>query len=108
MTTHGPGETAAVYATHAQVTAFGAGMALLAEVFTAHPELRGLQATVDQAGHVDIIAYAEHGVLRDWIHALPAAKRTKGLFTLQSGPAYEEVLTEGSLTIHVRPRGGVA
>lgn len=102
----GPGETGAAYATHAQLTAFGAGMALLAQVFTAHPELRGLQATVDHAGHVDIIAYAETGVLRDWIRALPTARRSQDLFTLQSGAAIEELLIDGSLTVHVRPRTG--
>jgi len=101
--TGGMGDTAGAYAVHG----FSEGMTRLAQLFSLHPELRGLQATVDLVGHVDIIAYAEHGVLRDWIHALPAAKRSKGLFTLQSGPAYEEVLTEGLLTIHVRPRGGV-
>jgi hypothetical protein len=100
--TGGMGDTAGVYAVHS----FSEGMARLATLFQSHPELKGLQATVDQMGHVDIIAYAEHGVLRDWIHALPEAKRSKGLFTLQSGLAYEEVLTEGPLTIHVRPRGG--
>lgn len=96
------GETAAAHA----VSQFHAGMTRLAWLFSQHPELKGLQATVDQRGHVDIIAYADHGVLRDWIHALPEAKRTKGLFTLQSGPAFEELLTADHLTIHVRPKGG--
>lgn len=104
----GPGETAAAYSAHNHATAFGAGMALLAQVFTTHPELRGLKATVDEVGHVDIIAYAETGVLRDWIRAFPAATRTQGLFTLQSGAAFEDLLQEGALTVHVRPRGGVA
>lgn len=96
------GETAGVY----QVAQFSEGMARLAGLFTAHPELKGLLATVDAAGHVDIVAHADHGVLRDWIRALPTARHTKGLFTLQSGPAFEEVLTEGSLTVHVRPMAG--
>lgn len=102
----GIGQTASVYAAHAQVTQFSLGMARLSELFHDHPELRGLQATVDQAGHVDIIAYAETGVLRDWIRALPTARRSQDLFTLQSGAAIEELLIDGSLTVHVRPRTG--
>jgi len=98
--TGGMGEVAGVYAVHS----FSEGMTRLATLFSSHPELRGLQATVDQLGHVDIIAMAEPGVLHDWIHALPAARREKGLFTLHSGPAYEEVLRIDNLTVHVRPR----
>lgn len=103
MTTpSGPGDTANVYAVHI----FSEGMASLAVLFSAHPELRGLQATVDQLGHVDIIAYAETGVLRDWIRALPAARHTHDLYTLQSGAAIEDVLRDGLLTVHVRPKAG--
>jgi len=97
----GIGDTAGVYAVHT----FSEGMARLATLFSSHPELRGLQATVDQLGHVDIVAVAEPGVLHDWIHALPSARREKGLFTLHSGPAYEEVLQAEGMTVHVRPRG---
>lgn len=95
----GLGDTAGVYSVHS----FAEGMARLTALFASHPELRGLAATVDQVGHVDIIATAEPGVLRNWIHALPTARRERGLFTLHSGAAFEEVLREGSLTVHVRP-----
>jgi hypothetical protein len=99
------GEVAGVYAAHS----FTAGMTRLAELFSLHPELQGLHAEVDQAGHVDIIAVGEPGVLRSWIHALPTARRERGLFTLHSGPSWEEVLQapDLDLTVHVRPRGGV-
>jgi hypothetical protein len=96
------GETASAHA----VSQFHAGMSRLAWLFSQHPELKGLQATVDQQGHVDIIVNAGAGVLHDWVHALPEAKRTRGLFSLQSGPAFEELLTADHLTIHVRPKGG--
>lgn len=95
------GEVAGVYAAHS----FTAGMANLAMLFQTHPELRGVQATVDSAGHVDIIAAAERGVLHDWVRAIPTATREKGLYTIHSGLAYEEVLRDGSLTVHVRPVG---
>ena len=96
------GQTAVVY----QVTQFRDGMARLAHLFQIHPELRGLRATVDEGGHVDIIAVAEAGVLHDWIHALPAARREKALFSIHSGLALEEVLRDGPLTVHVRPKAG--
>lgn len=98
------GETAAIYKTQA----FTTGMARLAALFVAHPELQGLHAEVDHAGHVDIIAIGEPGVLRDWSHALPTARRERGLFTLHSGAAWEDVLQESALdlTIHVRPKAG--
>lgn len=105
MTTpSGMGEVAGVYAAHS----FTAGMTRLAALFVDHPELQGLHAEVDQAGHVDIIAVGEPGVLRSWVHALPAARRERGLFTLHSGPCWEEVLQDPSLglTVHVRPTGG--
>jgi len=38
---------------------------------------------------------------------LPEARRKQDLFSLQSGAAVEEILVDGFLTIHVRPRGGV-
>lgn len=98
----GLGETAAAYKTQS----FTTGMSRLAALFVAHPELQGLHAEVDQAGHVDIIAVGEPGVLRAWVHALPAARRERGLFTLHSGAAWEDILTENGLTIHVRPSGG--
>lgn len=100
-TPSGLGETAAIYKTQS----FSAGMASLAQLFQSHPELRGLQATVDQAGHVDIIAAAERGVLHDWVRAIPTATRERGLYTIHSGLAYEEILRDGSLTVHVRPVG---
>lgn len=96
------GETAAIYKTQA----FTTGMARLAALFVQHPELQGLHAEVDHAGHVDIIAIGEPGVLRDWSHALPAARRERGLFTLHSGAAWEDVLVDGALSIHVRPKAG--
>lgn len=95
------GETAQTY----KVTQFRDGMARLAHLFQIHPELKGLQATVDRQGHVDIIAVAEPGVLHDWIHALPAARREKALFSIHSGLELEEVLIDGPLTVHVRPKG---
>ncbi|HEY9373271.1 hypothetical protein [Streptomyces sp.] len=98
----GAGETAVVY----QVTQFRDGMARLAHLFRLHPELKGLRATVDEVGHVDIIAVAEAGVLHDWIHALPAARREKALFSIHSGLQLEEVLRDGPLTVHVRPKPG--
>lgn len=92
------GPTASAY----KVSRFADGMAL-AWLFSQHPELKGLAATIDQSGHVDIIAHAETGVLRDWIRALPTARHTQDLYTLQSGAAFEHVLIDGSLTVHVRP-----
>lgn len=95
------GETAAAYKTQS----FTTGMANLAQLFQSHPELKGLQATVDSAGHVDIVAAAERGVLHDWVRAIPTATRERGLYTIHSGLAYEEILRDGSLTVHVRPVG---
>lgn len=102
--TAGMGETAGAYS----VQSFAEGMARLTALFQSHPELKGVHAEVDRVGHVDIIAVAEHGVLRDWAHALPTARRERGLFTLHSGATWEEVLVDSALnlTVHVRPRGG--
>ena len=99
----GPGDTANVYAVHG----FSEGMTRLAQLFTLHPELLWVRATADPAGHVDIIVDAGTGVLHAWVHALPEARRKQDLFSLQSGAAVEEVLMDGLLTIHVRPRGGL-
>lgn len=101
-TPSGMGDTAGAYAVHS----FAAGMARLAWIFQMHPELRGVQAVVDQTGHVDIVATAEPGVLHDWVHALPNARREQGLFSIHSGAAYEVVLVDEALTVHVRPVGG--
>lgn len=99
----GMGDTAGAYAVHG----FSEGMTRLAALFQSHPELLWVRATADPAGHVDIIVDAGTGVLHAWVHALPEARRKQDLFSLQSGAAIEEVLTDGSLTVHVRPRGGV-
>lgn len=98
------GSTAGAYSVHS----FAEGMARLTALFASHPELRGVHAEVDQVGHVDIIAVADAGVLHDWVHAIPTARRERGLFTLHSGASWEEVLQspELNLTVHVRPRGG--
>jgi hypothetical protein len=100
----GPGEAANVYAVHS----FSEGMTRLADLLRAHPELVWVRATATPAGHVDIIVDAGTGVLHQWVHALPEARRKQDLFSLQSGAAVEEVLVDQSLTIHVRPRGGVS
>lgn len=100
--TAGMGETAGAYSVHS----FAEGMARLTALFTSHPELKGLAATVDSGGHVDIIVQAEPGVLHNWVHALPTASRTKGLFSIHSGSAFEEILRDGPLTVHVRPKAG--
>lgn len=100
------GETAGTYKAVQDVASFTAGMARLAELFVSHPELQWLQATTDPTGHVDIIVSAGTGVLRDWVHALPAARRKQDLFSIHSGAAFEELLLDGSLTVHVRPRAG--
>ncbi len=97
------GETAGVHAVHS----FSEGMTRLAQLFTLHPELLWVRATADPAGHVDIIVDAGTGVLHAWVHALPEARRKQDLFSLQSATAVEEVLMDGLLTIHVRPRGGL-
>ncbi len=100
----GPGETAGTYAVHS----FSEGITRLANLLSQHPELVWVRASTDTAGHVDIIVDAGTGVLHRWVHALPEARRRQDLFSLQSGAAIEEVLIDGSLTIHVRPRGGVS
>jgi hypothetical protein len=100
--TGGMGEVAGVYAVHS----FSEGMARLAQLLTAHPELVWVRATADPAGHVDIIVDAGTGVLHRWVHALPDARRKQDLFSLHSGAAVEEVLLDGTITVHVRPRGG--
>lgn len=100
-TPSGLGETAAIYKTQA----FTTGMARLAALFVQHPELQGLHAEVDHAGHVDIIAIGEPGVLRDWSHALPAARRERGLYSVHYGQEWEDVLVAGELRIHVRKAG---
>lgn len=96
------GETAAAY----QVAKFSDGMARLAQVFLDHPELVWLKANSNPDGHVDIIVNAGTGILHDWVHALPFARRKQDLYSLHSGAAIEEVLTEGPLTIHIRPKAG--
>ena len=98
------GQTAGAYA----VAGFSEGITRLADLLRAHPELVWVRATADPAGHVDIIVDAGTGVLHHWVHALPAARRKQDLFTIHSGAAIEEILFDGSLTVHVRPRGGVA
>lgn len=105
-TPDGPGLTGSAYAAVAKVDSFSQGMSRLAELFIAHPELHWLQASTDPSGHVDIIVTAGTGVLRDWVHALPAARRKQDLFSVHSGAAFEDLLIDGSLTVHVRPGGG--
>lgn len=92
------GESAGAYSVHS----FAEGMARLTALFASHPELKGLAATVDSGGHVDIIAVADNGVLRDWIRALPGARHHKDLYSVHYGHEWEEVLSEGPLTVHVR------
>lgn len=99
----GPGQTAGAYAVHS----FSEGITRLADLLKSHPELVWVRATADPAGHIDIIVDAGTGILHNWVHALPAARRKQDLFSLQSGAAVEEVLLDGSLTVHVRPRAGV-
>jgi hypothetical protein len=94
----GPGQTAQVY----QVANFSNGMARLAQVFLDHPELVWLRANTNPDGHVDIIVNAGTGVLHAWVHALPSARRKQDLYSLHSGAAIEEILTDGPLTVHVR------
>jgi hypothetical protein len=101
----GIGETAGTYKAVNDVAQFTDGMARLAELFLHHPELKWLQATTDPAGHVDIIVSAGTGVLRDWVHALPSARRKQDIYSIHSGAAYEELLVDGFLTVHVRDRG---
>lgn len=100
----GMGEIAGAYSIHS----FAEGMARLTALFQSHPELKGVHAEVDHVGHVDIVAVAEPGVLHDWAHALPTARRERGLFSLHSGATWEEVLqsSELNLTVHVRPKAG--
>ena len=102
MSPHGPGDTAGTYAVHS----FSEGIARLANLLNQHPELIWVRASADTAGHVDIIVDAGTGVLHNWVHALPAARRKQDLFTIHSGAAIEEILVDGSLTVHVRPRSG--
>ena len=98
----GPGQTAGVYA----IQSFNEGIARLADLLKSHPELVWVRAMADTAGHVDIIVDAGTGVLHNWVHALPVARRKQDLFSIHSGAAIEEILVDGSLTVHVRPRGG--
>lgn len=98
----GLGATAGAYS----VQSFNEGIARLAELLRSHPELVWVRAMADPAGHVDIIVDAGTGVLHNWVHALPTARRKQDLFSLHSGAAIEEILVDGSLTVHVRPRSG--
>lgn len=102
----GPGETASTYAAVREIDQFSNGMARLAALFSDHPELKWLSATTDPTGHVEIIVNAGTGILRDWVHALPTARRKQDLYSVHSGAAIEEILIEGPITVHVRPRGG--
>lgn len=102
------GATAGTYKAMQDVAAFTDGMARLAQLFVSHPELQWLQATTDPTGHVDIVVSAGTGVLRDWVHALPSARRKQDIYSIHSGAAFEELLVDGPLTVHVRPRGGAA
>jgi hypothetical protein len=96
------GETAGLYS----VQSFTEGITRLADLLKSHPELVWVRASADPAGHVDIIVDAGTGVLHAWVHALPSARRKQDLFSIHSGAAIEEVLVDGSLTVHVRPRAG--
>jgi hypothetical protein len=84
-----------------QVVQFQDHMTWLVGLFTAHPELRAVKATVDQ-GHIDIIAEAAPGVLRDWIRALDPAVHEEGMYRIHSGLLTEDVLRSGHATVHVR------
>jgi hypothetical protein len=97
----GPGETAAIYQAVNQVEQFQVHMQWLVSLFTVHPELRAVSATVDK-GHIDIIAEAAPGVLRDWIRALDPAVQTEGLYAVHYGLAEEDILRSGHATVHVR------
>lgn len=97
----GMGETAAVYAAADQVQQFQSHMSWLVALFSHHPELRAVKATVDQ-GHIDIIAEAAPGVLRDWIRALEPAVHEEGVYRVHSGLLPEDVLRNGHATVHVR------
>lgn len=99
----GMGEVAGAYSVHSAME----GIARLAELMKSHPELVWVRASADPAGHVDIIVDAGTGVLHNWVHAMPSARRKQDLFSIHSGAAVEEILIDGSLTVHVRPRGGV-
>jgi len=97
----GPGETAAIYQAVNQVEQFQVHMQWLVSLFSVHPELRAVSATVDK-GHIDIIAEAAPGVLRDWIRALDPRVHEEGLYRVHSGVQYEDVLKADHATVHIR------
>lgn len=105
MTAQGPGETARTYAAVREIDNFAQSMAWLAQLFTTHPELRAVSASV-VAGKIDIIADAAPGVLRDWIRALDPVVHEESIYQIHSGVAYEDVLKAGRAVVHVR-RGGL-
>jgi len=97
----GAGDTANVYQAVNQVEQFQVHMQWLVSLFSLHPELRAVSATVDK-GHIDIIAEAAPGVLRDWIRALDPKVHEEGVYRVHHGWADEDVLKNGHATVHVR------
>jgi hypothetical protein len=101
---YGMGETATVYA--ARAAQFALDMAWVGQLFTDHPHLRGIEATI-KPGHIDITTVGFNGVLRDWDHALPPViVRDTGFFQLQSGLGIEDILKTGNCTLHCRRPDG--
>ena len=98
---HGLGETAGTYAAKASIDQFTTDMQWLGDLFHRHPELRAVSATVSK-GHIDIVAVAEPGVLRNWVRALDPEVHEKGMYRIHSGLAPEDVLKTGHATVHVR------
>ena len=91
---YGPGETAVIYR--------------LCQIFKTNPGLHYHSITIHENGRVEVAAVGEHGVLMQWARALPDHRRTAGLATTAYGSTEAVVLTDGPVTVTVRPPfGGV-
>lgn len=75
----------------------------LCQLFKANPSLHYRSIVIKEDGHVDIACDGASGVVKEWARALPAHRETEGLANTAYGWTEAVVLTEGPITVTVRP-----
>mgnify|MGYP001580244575 CR=1 FL=1 len=110
MSPHGPGETANTYATaHAL---FADRLAEVAALFISFPRVQATSISITPQGRIEITAEGVHGVLRDWVHAVPMHRTSTALVSTTYGADEADVIETDHIKIVVRrplaKPGGVA
>ena len=106
----GPGETGNVYAAAHQL--FVDRLAEVAALFIQFPRVQATSIQIHPNGRVEITAEGIHGVLRDWVHAVPEHRLRTALVATQYGADEADVLETDHIRVTVRRPlvgpGGVA